>query len=967
MSEQTPSRLNLANEIRGAWDHSIVMTYTAELDFFERAILPLLSSTRGRLIFVDAPHLLESQARAARERQVRALNRTYLTAGISMARAAHAKIILLVAADRGRLLIGSANMGLMGWASVGELFTRYDFTDTDDTQLDAFLSVRALLDRLVRDGFVDAFAGDYLDRIWQATPWLVPNGPDGVASPVRSSLSRPLADQLVEQVASLGSEVDELIMLAPFHDASCDALDYLMRSLRPKKARLLVQPLQTSARTSALRTILERHRNLVLQPFDPKGGFEYVHAKLLIAIVGDRAACLQGSANLSRPALLKTVPDGNLEVSNLLVGSAMTFKALLRELELGQTTRVAEEISVSFASHVVPDPGGSQSLQVLEVRWEGATLVLRFVGSFGAQPRKQLLILVGREQLVCRVVSWESGEGAQAVHSVRLELPTGADSYFARAVAVMILADDPESAAGASESDFSNPLFCVNQPALLHQLGGSSAAKRFADVGLLDIADDGDLEELLRALQGSMVFDKRTLLDATGSLDAATSDDISDEDMLVAYEDVDYEALRQNPRLRQYAVALRLGMEAAPILSDIQLALRSITDAFNEVVGYSSAARPAQTAVPEWMHEGEEAVLEENIQPEPEDSSSVAEEEVEEETEEELQRRWSSEARMRVHWRNFIKRFLAGMSSKAWRELAGDAVIAGNYLIFSHVMERIHRQKWIDLSFLELLLRCQAATHAFVWGPGGDAWLDQLAEEERKLVLGSFADQHVACRLIVDLAAAGNLTREERFGEVLSAGRIAFRDVGRTVMSHAAWSALADPPNLMTTASALARDLTVGSDYACWLDPPSHEELLEDLRWLLDFWSEAEVVRILTDGLGIPAHSGAISNVALGQGPLGLIAREFRVDGKVLVGRAFPLDELLPVIALWARVMPDQNLRLALGRSRLLHRSGTRAVLWSPTLAEDGIEVEALAPPRMPWDPALESLEASVELATAIG
>ena len=967
MSQRLPARMNLADEVRGAWDHCIVMTYTANLEFFERAILPLLSSTRGRLVLADAPHLLESQSLAARGRLVRSLNRSYLVAGISMPKAAHAKLILLLAADKGRLLVGSGNLGLTGWASIGELFTKYDFAATDHSQLDAFLSIRGLLDGLVQGGFLDAFAGEYLERIWQGTPWMTARPDEAAASPVRHSLRRPLADQFIEAVASTGPEVDELIMLAPFHDATCSALDHLVKSLKPKKARLLLQPLQTSAKRSALKAVLRRHPGLVLQPFDPKEGYDYVHAKLLIAVVGDMAVCLQGSANLSRPALLRSIPVGNLEACNLLVGTARTFKALLHELELGKATRDPDDISVSFAAPADPDPGGSGSMLLLEARWEGTTMVVRFTGPFGEQPRKQLLILVGREPLLCRVLSWESSDGLGTVCSVRLDLPAGADTFFSRAVPVAVLAADPDSDAAGSEEALSNPLYCVNQPVLFHQLGGSSAAKRFADVGVLDIADDHDLEELLRALQGSMVFDKRTLLEATGSTDGHLSDDISDADMLVAYEDVDYEALRQSHRLRQYGVALRHGMEAGPILSDFQLALRSITDAFNEVIGHAQTVATARGPVPDWMQEGEEAALEESLALEEEDSSSIEEQDIEEETEADQHRRWTSEARMRLHWKNFIKRFLSGMSSPAWRELAGDAVIAGNYLIFSHIMDRLHRQRWVDLPFLDFLLQSKAKTHAFVWGDGSaPAWIDQLGHEELDLVLDSFAEQHIASRLIMDLAAAGSLTTDERFGDVLQQARKGSRDVGRAALSHPAWPSLARSANVLSACAAIARDLTITSDQACWLDPPSEEQLVENLRSLLESWSVAEVVHFLTKELRLPGHSAVISNIALGEGPFGLIAKEFKANPTSIAGREFRLDELLPALALWMRLMPGRNLRLSLGRSRLLYRSGSGTVVWSPTLADEGAKVQAPALPKMAWDAAIADLAKSVAVFGAI-
>src|SRR5213083_858288 len=142
MKTARPGRLNLADELRGQWEHAIVTTFSTDLAFFERAILPMLSETRGRLILVDADHLLSFQAAAARERLVRSLNRGYLASAVATSAAAHAKVILLIGPDRGRLLVGSGNLGLKGWASVGELFSRYDFSEKEEAQLPAFSAAR---------------------------------------------------------------------------------------------------------------------------------------------------------------------------------------------------------------------------------------------------------------------------------------------------------------------------------------------------------------------------------------------------------------------------------------------------------------------------------------------------------------------------------------------------------------------------------------------------------------------------------------------------------------------------------------------------------------------------------------------------------------------------------------------------------------------------------------------------------
>ena len=88
------TRINMAEAIRGPWEHIVITSFGVDLGFFERAILPQLAHTRGRLILADADHLLAHHADAARGRFVRYLNRGYHTGGIHVAGVSHAKLIL---------------------------------------------------------------------------------------------------------------------------------------------------------------------------------------------------------------------------------------------------------------------------------------------------------------------------------------------------------------------------------------------------------------------------------------------------------------------------------------------------------------------------------------------------------------------------------------------------------------------------------------------------------------------------------------------------------------------------------------------------------------------------------------------------------------------------------------------------------------------------------------------------------
>jgi hypothetical protein len=953
-------RINLAEELRGIWDHAIITTFSTDLGFFERAILPMLSGTRGRLLLVDSDHLLGFQASAARERLVRSLNRGYLASAIATPAAAHAKVVLLLGPDKGRLLVGSGNLGLKGWASVGELFSRYDFAEEEPSYLPAFVAARSMLDGLAKAHYLDDFAAAYLEEIWTTVPWLQGEPTPGL---LRHSLFTPLLDQLVAEIRDRGHPVEELVVMAPFHDARCNALEALLAEFQPARAQLLVQPGQTSVNPVVLDRLRKRHANLSVCPFEPKGhsGSTYVHAKLILARTAEQAFCFQGSANLSTPALLQTLPKGNLEANNLLVGARDEFDSLLKELKIGKPVRSLRELALELRSEPPPDAGGAPGIRLLEARWEGAALRIRVAGKWRAHAGQELLVVVGTEPVRCRVLDASDDPFRKGQSTARLQVPDESVPLFDRTVSIWLFPADsiPKY---IDEADLSNPVYCVNQPALTAQLRGSAAGNRIRDLGWLSLAEDRELEDLLRALQGTMIFDQRTLIE-TRPPERAVAEDANDAELLVAYSSIDYAALRANPRFRQYEAAIgNQAANAAQIASsDIQLALRSITDAFNGIVGRPRASRRAVELTAEWaVHSnGPDEDNDEASRGEVVASASEEELEADPTLQEESARRWSQDARLRTHWRNFIQRFLQGMSSQAWRELVGPSVIAGNYLIFSHIMQRLHRQSWTDFSFLDFLLASQANTHGFVWGvEGSSAWIDELGETERSYILSAFADQHLGVRLVVDLAAAGSLTRPEEFDqwEQLIEERKTFRDAGRAAFSHPAWKALAaTEPSLIEDAAAIAADLSGAWELACWTEPPSREQLLEDVTELLDFASDKEILAAVARELGLPRSRLELASVTLGHARLSLVAEEIRgqADGS--------LDEETArrAMAVWSRLSSAAVLRLAIGRSRLLFERAAGRLLWMPSLSADERELPGPEESEMPWDEALALLGAA--------
>src|SRR5215218_3994911 len=116
--------LPLPDRLKGRWDNLLILTYGADLPFFETAVWRQIDGRcRNRIILANGKTLLDTCADLAeRPEAIIHLNRHYVADGIFGPPAAHAKLVLLTTSERGRLLVGSGNLGWQGFASGGELF-----------------------------------------------------------------------------------------------------------------------------------------------------------------------------------------------------------------------------------------------------------------------------------------------------------------------------------------------------------------------------------------------------------------------------------------------------------------------------------------------------------------------------------------------------------------------------------------------------------------------------------------------------------------------------------------------------------------------------------------------------------------------------------------------------------------------------------------------------------------------------
>ena len=391
-------RVSIPEVLSRPRDHAVICTFGANLDFYEGPLWRHISRARNRVVLADDVVLAGQLADlASGGSRLRHINRRYLATPITNERSAHAKLILLVDASGGTLLVGSGNVGMDGYASRGEVFCRYDITHEDSTYLPEFQAAKDLLDLMAGRGDLDIQARHHLNAVWADTPWVW--APSVRASGVRHNLVVPLGEQLVEAVA--GEHVVELTVHAPFHDKRCEALRRLIAALQPDLVTVLVQAGRTSIDPAALGRVLDSSAgsSRVKLAAAPEFPDTSLHAKFVLVRNPERSITFTGSANLSLAAMWRTDervgdrPAGNIELVNMSEGPPGRVDELLAGLELLEPTEPIPQLDVRYLG----DSEVSLAARLRLTRGTWADGILTLVTAAELPAGKLTLIVAGTE------------------------------------------------------------------------------------------------------------------------------------------------------------------------------------------------------------------------------------------------------------------------------------------------------------------------------------------------------------------------------------------------------------------------------------------------------------------------------------------------------------------------------------------------------------------------------------------
>ncbi|MCZ7665177.1 MAG: hypothetical protein M5U22_20620 [Thermoleophilia bacterium] len=864
--------LNVPGQLKGPWDSLLILTFGAQLDFYENALVRQLADRcRNRVILCDATMYREICERVAEHAgQVRTMNQRYLVSGIQGPRGvAHAKCILLLNREEGRMLVGSGNLSLGGYARNQELFTLWHFTPEEPRNRREFIAVRQLVERLADLAWFQPEAAHQIQAMWEGAPWIRAQLDESPS--VRHNIDVPLLSQFVSAVGD--ERVHELHVLAAFYDEKVAALRRALALLNPDLCRVYLQPNQTSVDPDALRAVLdnwEGKSQLILYSSEGAGrGDPYCHAKLLLARTATRSLCLQGSPNLSQVALLRVASQGNLEMANLLTGSPTDFDYIWTGLRLNEPTTHLLDAGLSYRSSPEVEPTDERSAWHLRAAaLDGLELTLYCSGPMASEAAACLL--VGDKRFVCPVVS-------HVGHTLRVTVGEELRAILESPSALRVEWSDKTGGLGES-----NPIVACNIERLNQTINAKIVSHAARTFGTLDINDD-DIERLISEMSAGLLLDKADAFRVAG--DRRPRPECGDEGA-TDRDLIDWEAIRSSSHYKQYLsggslATLRGGSLLSALLGSINAQFSGLT------------TRPAGAT-----HVAEEEKEPPDIQEPSLEGPSVqdiAELEAAELAKLLEQRREQEARRLWQLLRNFVKRFEAGTFDPGFASQMGLSVVMRNYRVIIHLLALLLDRSQVRPEF-EAGFLIGAIDNAITrfWGE----YLPTLHEQEASEAAGLLAQDTVVPGSLLALVMAARSARGLAEDELHQSTR-------RTV--HAILSSDSFAPGERTQVE-LEQALGAVARYTL-ISPSDCAPILRDAA---DWTNTRETLDTVAAATESSPGSLWFEHVPIMRNAAPRPTWCLFIEGR---GGAWGVHRLVPGLAEWMRARPLDFYRMAVGQS----------------------------------------------------
>jgi hypothetical protein len=701
--------LKLPDEISGKWNNALFLSYGVDLAFFERSILPLLGPRCNNVVIVaDGDQLVAScQYYAENASMVRWVNQKYLVDGV-FAATFHPKCILLTTPHQGRLFIGSGNLNLEGYAGPGEMFARYDYASDQPFHKPVFCSFWRFLLFLTEHGLVGERTKYQIQKLTDATPWL-----HMLVDDVPSMLRTNLRDTFLEQIkqAFAHGQVAELHVLSPFYDRELHALRSLLKVLSPQSIFIYLQENGTSLDRNALIDVIGSFdsglsvRTVNVQSWQTA----YLHNKLYIIHGDQHSVCVQGSANMSQQAFLRTALPGNFEIVNWLEGDRHAFDDLLSHLAISQPVTDLSQVAVEFRD-TQPDEPHSATVRVMRAEWRTHQLVCFYSGGLPVSAR---IAVECRDGSIFDCVIDQADEACLILRSDQVL------SNVKNHELVIRLVFGPDLC--------SNYFFPINNDALDAMDSVQDDSNKLGVMARLDLEDE-ELEELLQQLDNALILDTESVSNLWHSVGSPGETSPEEEgDTRLRYEDIDFDLIKRNPKYLQYCQ----WRDRNPYrITPLQVILHSINAHFLSLRTGGEDAGSLSDLAERMVNGLGDSVLDEY---ETEEEALAAEEE-------KARKQVSMQRRISNLLKRFFRRYLEGFTNPRFLQLVDCEVMAMNFVIINHILWRLTLHDWCDYRFL---LSITAQLYEFMWGtPGQPGYFVALDATDRSTVLSIFEENH---------------------------------------------------------------------------------------------------------------------------------------------------------------------------------------------------------------------------------
>lgn len=362
-------KLNLLDSLKEESYHSsIILSYSIDQLFYESVVYKELRScgSRNNIVLIDSSfyeqNVIENVSLST------LAGKFYTLLPIHTSSLFHPKIIYLFGEKYISILVGSGNLGTAGYSLNDEIFCKIKF-DIKEEQFHSFCSeVWTFINKyiVVLDG---TFPFRQIKAIENEYKWLSRNNPDSSITQVDKDQivsfiyhkEKSILDQFIHHLKN--EEIDELIIISPFFDEKCSALNELEKKTKAKKITVIIQPHTVNLKYSTL----PKSSKFYFYNWLPVSN-KYLHAKVYIAKSRKNSHILIGSSNCSVSGLLGNVkvrhnieaciysrvnnPDyflDSLDIRRLISSSNKITNAELKKIRYDNTVQPVQKTQIKLS------------------------------------------------------------------------------------------------------------------------------------------------------------------------------------------------------------------------------------------------------------------------------------------------------------------------------------------------------------------------------------------------------------------------------------------------------------------------------------------------------------------------------------------------------------------------------------------------------------------------------------------